>query len=54
MRDDSSRSIAFPVSVDFDNLRGIDAIPHTEQVVATACREISVSRSYPILHFPGY
>ena len=47
MEDDTSRSSAFPISVHFHNLRGLLAIPHMEGVVATACDEISVSRSHP-------
>ena len=47
MENDSSRSTAFPISVQFHNLRGLLAIPHMEEVVATACDEISVSKSHP-------
>ena len=44
MHDDSSRCTAFPLSVNFSKLGGIVATPHTEELVATAYHEISVSK----------
>ena len=54
MNEDSSRCTAFPLSANLSNLRGIVANPRTEEAVATACHEISVSQSYPILYLCKY
>ena len=54
IHDDSSHSTAFPLSVHFNNLRGIVATAHMEEAVAIAWHEISVSKRYPVLHFSEY